>query len=557
MTYGRRPAARSSPTTRSRSAARSARSSVAAWWTVAPSSSSSRRPGWAGRPAVRTGRGGPSRPARAPAAAVSRAWFDQRRPDVTRRVGALGQRGADEVLEVAQLVPAEGQRQQVLALDPQLGATAEGRRQARQRRQRRRAVEQREPREAGRIGGPGRHAADGTRPYHRPMADAHLPGRPAHDDRPARRDGALDRDLGADGRVGAAVLVDRVDRTRRPDPRPSPRRRARPRSTSCPARPATPMARPAWSTRSRRRPATSCTSRPARSTSRRTRPSDRAARRRADPQLPGFARRSTSTAGRMARTTSPPRAEALGRRGRSPDLLAEHGLTDAPEAAFANDGWSGASLTRLVRPADGAAFVLKRTSWAVDWIARSTRDHALREGFVAATPLPLPEPLVAPYLGAAADGTAVAMLMPDLSDRLLGLGAGRGRRRTRPALERVLAAVARLHAAPWPIAATPDPGYVWPTAPAGRAAAAPRAPLRRATGGRRRRRRRIGSSRAGPPSTDGRRRRPSSSCAASTPTRDRCWRRSASCPRRASTAISSSPTSRRSRTAGSRSSTGR
>ena len=147
-----------------------------------------------------------------------------------------------------------------------------------------------------------------------------------------------------------------------------------------------------------------------------------------------------------------------------PDLLAEHGLADAPEAAFANDGWSGASLTRLVRPSDGAAFVLKRTSWAVDWIARSTRDHALREGFIAATPLPLPEPLVAPYLGAAADGTAVAMLMPDLSDNLLGWELGDG-----PAdaagIERILAAVARLHAAPWPIAATPDPGYVWPTAP--------------------------------------------------------------------------------------------
>jgi hypothetical protein len=147
-----------------------------------------------------------------------------------------------------------------------------------------------------------------------------------------------------------------------------------------------------------------------------------------------------------------------------PDLLAGHGLTDAPEAAFANDGWSGASLTRLVRPSDGAAFVLKRTSWSVDWIARSTRDHALREGFVAATPLPLPEPLVAPYFGAAADGTAVAMLMPDLSDRLLGWELGDG-----PAdaagIERILAAVARLHAAPWPIAASPDPGRFWPIAP--------------------------------------------------------------------------------------------
>jgi len=146
------------------------------------------------------------------------------------------------------------------------------------------------------------------------------------------------------------------------------------------------------------------------------------------------------------------------------DLLAEHGLTGVGEMPFANDGWSGASLTRLVRPTDGTAFILKRTSWAVDWIARSTRDHALREGFIAAMPFPLPEPLVAPYHGAAAEGTTVAILMPDLSDRLQGWELGAA-----PAdpddLARILDAVARLHAAPWPVAATPDAGHVWPTAP--------------------------------------------------------------------------------------------
>ena len=281
----------------------------------------------------------------------------------------------------------------------------------------------------------------------------------------------------------------------------------------------------------------------------------RAARRRADPQLPGFARglrgRRTGWLGRR------PRPVLRHWDGRTlPDLLAEHGLTDAPEAAFANDGWSGASLTRLVRPSDGAAFVLKRTSWAVDWIARSTRDHALREGFIAATPLPLPEPLVAPYLGAAADGTAVAMLMPDLSDRLLGWELGEG-----PAdaagIERILAAVARLHAAPWPIAATPGPRPRLADRAAGRAAAAPRAPVRRATGGRRRRRRQPvprGLDGLRPAGVVGRRR---ARAHVSTPTRDRCLPRSASCPRRASTATSSSAMSRRSRMAGSRSSTGR
>lgn len=147
-----------------------------------------------------------------------------------------------------------------------------------------------------------------------------------------------------------------------------------------------------------------------------------------------------------------------------PDLLEAYGLAGVVEAAFVHDGWSGASLTRLVRPTDGSAFILKRSSWAVDWIARSTRDHAMREGFIASMPLPLPEPLVAPYHGAAADGTAVAILMPDLSDRLLGwdLGAAAPDRRV---LGRVLDGLARLHCAPWPVADLPDAGHHWPTAP--------------------------------------------------------------------------------------------
>ena len=200
--------------------------------------------------------------------------------------------------------------------------------------------------------------------------------------------------------------------------------------------------------------------------------------------------------------------------------------------------------------------MLKRTSWAVDWIARSTRDHALREGFIAATPLPLPEPLVAPYLGAAADGTAVAMLMPDLSDNLLGWELGEG-----PAdaagIERILAAVARLHAAPWPIAATPDPGYVWPTAPLAERLLllGPRSAARLAGDGVAAGSRFLEGwtafDRRAPPAAvelvRTSRRRPG----------DRCSPRSTSCPRRGSTAISSSATSRRSRMAGSRSSTGR
>lgn len=148
------------------------------------------------------------------------------------------------------------------------------------------------------------------------------------------------------------------------------------------------------------------------------------------------------------------------------ELLDAHGLGGVAEAAFPNDGWSGASLTRLVRPGDSRPFILKRTSWATDWIARSTRDHALREGFIAAMPIPLGAPLVAPYHGAAADGTAVAILMPDLSAQLLGWeSTASGPAMAVPALERVLDALARLHLLPWPIADVDDATLVWPSAP--------------------------------------------------------------------------------------------
>lgn len=148
-----------------------------------------------------------------------------------------------------------------------------------------------------------------------------------------------------------------------------------------------------------------------------------------------------------------------------PDVLAEHGLTDAPEEPFPNDGWSGASLTRLERPSDGRPFILKRTSWAVDWIARATRDHALREGFVATGQLALPGSVVAPYLGAAADRTSVAMLMPDLSGELITWERPDGSpTMTAGEVDRVLAAIADLHAAPVP-KAVDTVGHAWPWCP--------------------------------------------------------------------------------------------
>jgi Phosphotransferase enzyme family len=148
------------------------------------------------------------------------------------------------------------------------------------------------------------------------------------------------------------------------------------------------------------------------------------------------------------------------------DLLEAHGLSGAPEEPFPGNGWSGARLTSLRRPTDGRRFILKRSSWAIDWIARSTRDHAMREGFVASLPLALPKPLIAPYFGAGRDGTSVGILMPDLSEQLLPWEGAPGEPPLDvDSLDRIVDALVRLHAMPWPIAGASDSTTSWPSVP--------------------------------------------------------------------------------------------
>ena len=134
------------------------------------------------------------------------------------------------------------------------------------------------------------------------------------------------------------------------------------------------------------------------------------------------------------------------------DLLGEHGLEHIPEHDFPSDGWSGATFTSLV-DMYGRRYVLKRTSLAHDWIARSTKDDELREGWLAARPQGalawIPRAAIA-YLGAAADGEGVAILMPDLSIELISWERpGHDPAIDLRVLDRVLGAVARLHAHPW------------------------------------------------------------------------------------------------------------
>ena len=134
------------------------------------------------------------------------------------------------------------------------------------------------------------------------------------------------------------------------------------------------------------------------------------------------------------------------------DLLGGYGLDLLPEHDFPTDGWSGATFTSLV-DGFGRRFVLKRTSLAIDWIARATHDVDLREGWLAALPpgsMAWMPRSMAPYFGAAADGDGVAILSPDLSNELIAWERpGHDPTIDRETLARVIRAMARLHAVPW------------------------------------------------------------------------------------------------------------
>jgi aminoglycoside phosphotransferase (APT) family kinase protein len=135
-----------------------------------------------------------------------------------------------------------------------------------------------------------------------------------------------------------------------------------------------------------------------------------------------------------------------------PELLARHGIEPSTEEPFPNDGWSGATMTRL-RDGAGRGYVLKRDSLAADWIARATNDTSLRESWFAVHGPALPWPVRNPTLGAASTGAGeVAILMPDLSDILFDWNAPL----RIDEFDAVLAALAALHAVD-----PPGPADAW------------------------------------------------------------------------------------------------
>ena len=130
-------------------------------------------------------------------------------------------------------------------------------------------------------------------------------------------------------------------------------------------------------------------------------------------------------------------------------VLRDNGLEGIQEEPFPNDGWSGASLTRL-RRGDGYRFILKRDSLARDWIARATNDGPLlREAWFAARSRLVADgtsgAIRASYLDVGRDGDGVGILMPDLTGVLFDW--------EKPisveALDHVLRGLASLHAPSW------------------------------------------------------------------------------------------------------------
>jgi hypothetical protein len=125
-------------------------------------------------------------------------------------------------------------------------------------------------------------------------------------------------------------------------------------------------------------------------------------------------------------------------------MLSAHGIKSR-EVPFVHDGYSGATMGRIEQ--DGRRYVIKRVSRTKDWIIQMTSDHAMREAQIAASGVlgPLAPGLRSPSIGAARDGDGFALLMHDLTDRLL---PPRGLLPSET-FDLILARVAQMHATFW------------------------------------------------------------------------------------------------------------
>ena len=331
-----------------------------------------------GRRVRRFGRRGPSRPSSAssrsfgPGRVGRRAGQDEvdvetrlrpgggRQPAVVRpaaagrdeRVGAVGKRRPDEELQVPQLVAAERERQEVLALDPDVGPAAQRGREPRQRLERRGPVEEGEPRQAGDPGGHVDLIHGGIVVATRPSTMVAMARRitPAERTTSAGQNTDMERSIAVSAdTVGSVGLYSSVVTTA-----PGGRTRIHHHgecetsifilSGPGPLHVGTDRPRAGDGGRRRR-----LRLHPRRRGPRRgERVGDGAARRRPDPELPGIGRPLPRRGVSDARV-----------RDRWPKSFGATAWPTSRERPFPNDGWSGASLTLLRR--GGERFVLKRT----------------------------------------------------------------------------------------------------------------------------------------------------------------------------------------------------
>jgi|CXWL01.1.fsa_nt_gi hypothetical protein len=127
-------------------------------------------------------------------------------------------------------------------------------------------------------------------------------------------------------------------------------------------------------------------------------------------------------------------------------LLRDHGIS-ALEVPAAHNGFSGAKISRLEQ--NGERYVLKRMRFEDDWIMRATGDVTCREAEFAVSPLiaRLPKTLRVPYLGAAKDDEAWAILSRDITPLLL---AEEGVE-PEATCDKMLSALSDMHAACWDV----------------------------------------------------------------------------------------------------------
>ena len=295
------------------------------------------------------------------------------------RVGAIGQRRADQELEVPQLVAAERERQQVLALDPDSTRPPSAVAEARQA-----AGAATAGRTARKRGG---SRADRDR-YARLSIGVAMATRITPAD-------ALD-DVGQHAGMERSIAISAP----RSAPAACTRRSSRPRPATRPASTTTATCETSIYIISGRRATPGA--RPGSSTTFDAEAGDfiyipageihvEENASATEPLVVVLTRNCPDShvvyvdGGPTASTTCRRRADMTGWPDRPlAELLAEHGLTAPPSGRFPTDGWSGATFTTLDARRRPAVRPQARRRSALDWIARATDDDGLREALARA-----------------------------------------------------------------------------------------------------------------------------------------------------------------------------